>query len=335
MQHYPEKGVRLFEVLPQKWVWAEAAVPFIVLCLLFGVFAIGVPNYLSVVNLQQLMRDFAEPGLVAIAMAVVILAGGIDLSVGATFALANFAALYFFRIHGLPLELAVLGTLTVGLLIGAINGVLVAYINAQAFLTTLAMLLILRASYDLMTNAYILEIASAMLTSTTWDFLGVGALLGVPVNMAALVAVGVLTHIFLTRTRPGLHLMAVGANRKAARHAGVDVQRTLFLAYTLSGLIAALAGLFYAARQNSAGSDAGQGWELTALTAVIVGGISLTGGRGTIARAIIGAAILFILSSGLLRMNIPGDLNSALTGLILLLAVALNLQWIKNKVKTV
>ncbi len=311
--------------------WLKPAVPFLVMCLLFGVFALEVPNYLSIVNLQQLTRDFAEPGLVAIAMAIVVLAGGIDLSVGATFALANFAALYLFRIHGLPLEAAVLGTLAVGLVIGAINGFLVAYVNARPFLTTLAMLLILRASYDMVTNAYVLEIAGAMHTSRTWDFLGMGTMLGIPVNMAALIVVGSLAYLFLTRVRPGLHIMAVGASRKAARHAGIDVQRTLFLAYVLSGLVTALAGLFYAARQNSAGSDAGEGWELTALTAVIVGGISLAGGRGTIVGAIIGAAILFILSSGLLRMNVPGDLTSALIGLILLVAVAITLQRVKNK----
>ncbi len=308
---------------------AAVGAPFVVMCVLYAGFAITVPNYLGLLNQQQLMRDFAEPALLAIAMAITVMSGGMDLSIGATFAIANFVALYLFRIHGLPLELVTLGVLGTGLVIGAVNGFLIAFLKTKPFLTTLAVLIILRAGYDWIANENTTELAIAMHDTAGWQFLGRGYVLGIPTNMGVLLVVALAMHILLTRIRPGLHIMAVGASRKAARHAGIHVGRSLFLAYVLSGMIASLAGLFYAARQNSAGSDTGLGLEIAALTAVMVGGISLAGGRGTVARALIGAAITFLLVSGFLRMNLPGPLTSSLSGAILILAMVLAGLWAK------
>lgn len=307
----------------------DAAVPFLLMCILFGIFALLVPNYLSATNLQQLMRDFAEPALVALAMGVVIFGGGIDLSVGATFAIANFIALYLFKIEALPLGVAVLAVLASGALIGALNGVLIAYVKTRPFLTTLATLLILRAGLDLVVNAHTVELANAWHDTDAWYFMGAGFLFGIPTNMAALLLLALVLHIVLTRMRPGTHIMATGADRKAARHAGIDTRRVTLLIYVLSGMIASLAGLFYAARQGSAGSDTGLGWEVSALAAVVLGGVSLSGGRGSVGRVLMGSAILFLLMSGLLRMNMPGGASSALIGATLLVAVAVHIQWSK------
>lgn len=305
----------------------DAAVPFLLMCILFGLFALAVPNYLSVGNLQQLMRDFAEPSMVALAMGIVIFGGGIDLSVGATFAIANFVALYLFKIEALPLGVAVMGVLAAGAVIGALNGVLIAYVKTRPFLTTLAMLLVLRAGHDLVTLAHTVELANAWRETDTWNFLGAGFVWGIPTNMAALIVLALALHVVLTRMRFGLHIMATGADRKAARHAGIDTRRVTLSIYILSGMLASLAGLFYAARQSSAGSDTGLGWEVTALAAVVLGGVSLAGGRGSVGRVLMGSAILFLLMSGLLRMNMPGGASSALTGFTLLVAVAAHIQW--------
>lgn len=307
--------------------WTETAVPLAILVVVFSYFAIEVPNYLSVINLQQLLRDYAEPAMVALAMAVVIFAGGIDLSVGATFAIANFAALYFFRIQELPLGAAIVCTLLVGAMIGLGNGLLVAYGRARPFIATLAVLLVLRAGYDLVIHNYTLQLANAMHTTEQWDYLGAGTLWGIPANIVILIMIVVLLHLFLTRFRPGIQLMATGADREAASHAGIPVRARLCLAFLLSGLISAAAGLLYAARQSSAGSDTGQGMELTALAAIVLGGISLAGGRGSVFRVLIGSSILFVLLSGLLRMNMPGSMTSAISGLVLLVSVVLLIQW--------
>ena len=313
--------------MPSRFRPLRPALPPVVLVLVFGAFALCVPNYLSAVNLRQLMRDLAEPGLVTLGMAVAVLAGGIDLSVGATFATADLAALFAFQIEGLPASVACAAALLSGALIGAANGLLVAYAGAGPFLTTLATLLVVRAGYNAAANALTAQLADAGGSSAAWDLVGTGTVLGIPVSTVVLAAAAGAVHLFLTRVRAGLHVVAVGSSRRAARHAGIDVRFTLLLAYVLCACCAALAGFLYAARQGSAGSDAGLGMEMTALAALAVGGGGLAGGRGTVAQALTGAATMVLLVGGFLRLNLPGSLTSAVTGLALLAAVALDARW--------
>ncbi|MCB5190908.1 ATP-binding cassette domain-containing protein [Methylobacillus arboreus] len=289
---------------------------------LFVLFAATIPHYASATNIEQLLRDYAEPALIVTGMTIVIISGGIDLSVGAVFAIANFVALYLFKVHGLPLAATVPLTLAAGLAIGLVNGLLIGYVKTRPFLTTLAMLLILRACYELAADSYAVELVDAFNESEAWDFMGSGAVAGIPVNMLALLVAGLLVHLLLIRSRPGSHLTATGANRKAARHAGIRVNRIILLVYALSGLLSAAAGLLYAARQNSAGTDTGVGMELMAITACVIGGVSLAGGKGTIPRALLGAAFIFLLMNGLLRFNISGSISATITGVILLAAIA-------------
>ncbi|MBN8962789.1 MAG: SMP-30/gluconolactonase/LRE family protein [Rhizobiales bacterium] len=321
----------LGELLEKRWM--EPIIPFTLTIAVFLFFALAIPNYLRASSLQELMRNFAEQGMIAVAMAFSILSGGLDLSVGAVFAMANFLAIYLYLILGLPLPVMVVLVILFGAAMGAINGGLIAYGKTRPFLTTLVVLIIVRAAYNKVTVAFTNELASIDLGSSVWDFMGSGRILGIPVNMAALIVLAVSTHFFLTRVKPGVHIMAVGSSRKAARHAGVNVKRVLFSAYVISGSIAALAGVFYAARQNSSGTDTGVGWEINALAAVVLGGISLAGGRGTIARAVMGAAIIFMLISGMVRLGISGNLTTAVIGIILLVAVGFNVKWVKNKGK--
>ena len=295
----------LGELLEKRWM--EPIVPFTLTIAVFVTFALAIPNYTHWVNLQQLMLNFAEQGIVAIAMAFAVLSGGIDLAVGSVFAMSNFLALYFFQILNWPLPVMIVLVLAFGALMGAVNGGMIAYGRTRPFLTTLVVLIIVRAAYNKLTAAYTDELASINSDSTVWDFMGSGTILGVPTNMAVLIVVGIVTHFYLTRVRPGVHIMAVGSSRKAARHAGVNVKRALFSAYVISGALTALAGIFYAARQNSSGTDTGVGWEINALAAVVLGGISLAGGRGTIARALMGAAIIFMLISGLVQLGAAGQ----------------------------
>jgi len=328
-RHSPQ--LFLSELLEKRWM--EPIIPFTLTIAVFLVFAFAIRNYTSLGNLQQLMLNFAEQAMVAIAMAFSVLSGGIDLSVGSVFAMSNFLALYVYLILGLPLPVMIVAVIAFGGLMGAVNGGMIAYGKTRPFLTTLVVLIIVRAAYNKVTAAYTDELASINAGSSVWDFMGSGTIFGVPTNMAALMVVAVATHFFLTRVRPGVHIMAVGSSRKAARHAGVNVKRALLCAYVISGAITALAGIFYAARQNSSGTDTGVGWEINALAAVVLGGISLAGGRGTIARAVMGAAIIFMLISGLVQIGAAGNLNTALIGIILLVAVGFNVKWVKNKSK--
>ncbi len=315
--------------------WFEPVIPFTVMIALLVYFSITIKDYGSIANALSLMRLFAEFGFIALGMAFSLISGGIDLSVGATFALCNFAALFFLFVLGFPAWLVVLATLATGAMIGAGNGLLIGYLKARPFLTTLVTLIILRASVNLLNERFATVFATNTVENDAWDFLGEGSILGVPVNAATLIVVLLVGHIFLSRSRYGWHLTAIGAGRKAARHAGIRVERMLLATYMLSGLLCAASGIFYAARQGSTDSTTGVGWEFQALTAVIIGGASVAGGRGTVWRALIGAIIIFVMTNGLVRIGIPGYITSAITGVILLIAIGIDVKWTKNRGKII
>lgn len=317
------------ELLEKRWV--EPIVPFMLMCVVIATIMLAIPTYQSVIQVQQLARGFGEQGIVAMAMAVSILSGGIDLSLGAVFAMSNLIALYVVQVLELPFAVGAVAVLAWGVAVGAFNGLMIAYLGTRPLLTTMVMLIIIQASYNKLSSAAASRLSTAYAESPTWDFVGAGSLVGIPINVLVLLVIAVATHIYLTRMRPGLHTIAVGANRKAARHAGIDVKRSLFSAYVYSSSLAAIAGLLYAARQNSAGPDTGLGWEITALVAVALGGISLSGGRGTISRAVMGAVIIYLLTNGLVQLGAHGSLTSSIIGFILLLAVGLNIKFVQNK----
>ena len=298
-------------------------------------FSVAIKDYGTLANALSLMRLFAEFGFVALGMVFSLISGGIDLSVGAIFALCNFTALFCLFVLGLPAWLVVLGTLLTGAIVGAGNGILIGYLKARPFLTTLVTLIILRACVNLLNERFAAVFATNSVDNDVWDFLGEGTILGLPVNAAALIVVLLVGHIFLSRSRYGWHLTAIGASRKAARHAGIRVSRMLLVTYTLSGVLCAAGGIFYAARQGSTDSSTGVGWEFQALTAVIIGGASVLGGRGTVWRATLGALIIFIMTNGLVRTGVPGYITSAVIGVILLLAVGVDVKWAKNRGKLI
>jgi ribose transport system permease protein len=312
---------------------AEGAVPLVLMLALMAAFAASNPYYASVGGVQSLMRLFAEGGLVVIAISLTLVAGGIDLSVGSNFAFANFAALYLFHVLQLPVPVVIAGTVGAGALVGALNGLLIGYLRARPFLTTMLVLIILRAVVNILSLAYSTDFAVSAASSPIWDLLSYGMILGIPLNMVALLAVIAIGHVFLSRSRLGWHITAVGASRKAARHAGIPIQTVLFKTYLLSGALCGLAGLFLAARQNAAGSDVGVGLEIQALTGAVLGGISLAGGEGSIPRAMVGAVIIFLIVNGLLILNFPGSVTSAVLGAVLLLSAWLSRALAKRKAR--
>ena len=315
--------------------WFEPIIPFTVMIALVIYFSVAIKDYGTLANALSLMRLFAEFGFVALGMVFSLISGGIDLSVGAIFALCNFTALFCLFVLGLPAWLVVLATLLTGAIVGAGNGILIGYLKARPFLTTLVTLIILRACVNLLNERFAAVFATNSVDNDVWDFLGEGTILGLPVNAAALIVVLLVGHIFLSRSRYGWHLTAIGASRKAARHAGIRVSRMLLVTYTLSGVLCAAGGIFYAARQGSTDSSTGVGWEFQALTAVIIGGASVLGGRGTVWRATLGALIIFIMTNGLVRTGVPGYITSAVIGVILLLAVGVDVKWAKNRGKLI
>ncbi len=200
-------------------------------------------------------------------MTIVMLAGGIDLSVGSTFALANFTALVLINVAKWPTEVAIVATIGVGALLGLINGLLIGYLRLRAFLTTLVMLTLTRAIVDFLLQIYSVQIASSDVESDLWDYVGAGSILGIPVSFVVLVVIAITAHIVLTRLRIGWRIMAVGGSRRSSYNAGIPVRRTVCLSYVVSGALAGSAGVLYAARLSGAGPDTGLGLELTVVTA--------------------------------------------------------------------
>ncbi len=325
---------RVFGELLQKQ-WMDTAVPLLVLLVTIAIFSTYIDNFVSVSNLSDTLRQAGELGFVVLGMSLVLIVGGIDLSVGSTFAICNLIALYCVHVLDLPVPVAVVITLVCGGALGAVNGVLIGYLRMRAFLTTMVTLIVYKAAFDLLAFKWAVSISSVMPTSQLWDFIGSGSFLSVPMSawVFALIAIG--SHVFLTRLRAGWHVMAVGGNRRSSYNSGLSVNRVVAVSYVASGVFAAISAVFYASRLASPAADTGKGMEIIVLTAAILGGIRLGGGKGSVMKAVLGTLIVLLLTNGLLRLAMPaGEARLVLAG-ILLLAATIDIRWFKNRHKVI
>jgi len=321
----------LGEIVSKTWI--DTAIPALVLIVLMLGLGMWHADLVSISSLTGMGPQFAETLLVTLGMVVVLMGGGIDLSVGSVFALANFITLALFNMLGLPIEIAITAALLAGGLIGATNGILVGYFKLRAFLSTLATMIIVRSIVDLFLLRYAVEIANPVAESAFWDFLSFDTVFGVPPALVVTAFFVIVGHLLLTRLRLGWHILAVGGSRRSAYNAGLPVRRTIALTYVMSGMLSALAGVLYAARLNAAGSGTGVGMELMALTAAIVGGNSLGGGRGSITKAVLGTIIVLLVTNSVIRLGLPAGGNTLALGLVMLLAVVIDIKWVKNRYK--
>jgi ribose transport system permease protein len=323
----------LGEILSKRWT--ETAIP--VLLLLLVVLASGelVPNFYSAIAVADTLRQAGEIAFIVMGLGLVLVVGGIDLSVGSIFALTNFCALMLMHVYQAPFGVAVAGTLLCGGLLGAVNGIAVGYLRLRAFLTTLITLIIFRSLYEILNLRYSTEIAGSMPTSQAWDFLGNGTFLGLPTVawVCAVVAVG--GHVMLTRMRLGWHILAIGGSRRSAFNSGIAVRRTVALCYVGSGVLTAAGSCFFASRLGATGADIGVGMEVLVLTAAVLGGISLGGGRGSVTKALVGTLIVLLITNGLTSLSAPGGVNRMVLASILLAAAMVDIRWLKNRQRIV
>lgn len=288
---------------------------------LLGLLALGIgltfltDRFLTVENLANIGRQVSINAIIAVGMTLVIITGGIDLSVGAVMTLAmTFGA--GAMLAGVPVVGAVALALLTGLGFGAINGALIAYARLPAIIVTLATMEIPRGIALLYTGGY-------PLTGLPAGFapLGRGDVLGLHVPTLLMLAVMLAGHLFLTRCVAGRAFYALGGNEEAARLSGLPVKRYKLLAYSLSGFTAALAGVVLGSRLMSGQPNAGVGFELDAIAAVVLGGTAITGGRGSILGTLIGAVTLGVLNNGLNLMSVSPYTQKILKGVIILLAI--------------
>ena len=338
-ESWPERLTRWrYRYWPDHWIgeilskrWTETAIP--VLLLVLVVLASGhlIPNFYSAIVVADTLRQAGEIGFVVLGLALVMIVGGIDLSVGSIFALTNFCALMLMHVLKWPVAAAVAGTLVCGALLGAVNGILVGYLRLRAFLTTLITLIIFRSVYEILSLQYSTEIAGNLPDSEVWDFLGSGTFWGLPTSAWVFAVVAIVGHLMLTRLRFGWHIMAIGGSRRSAYNAGLAVRRTVALCYVIGGVLTAFAGCFFASRLATAGADIGVGMEVLVLTAAVLGGISLGGGRGSVTKALVGTLIVLLITNGLTSLSAPGGVNRMVLASILVLAAMIDVRWLKNR----
>ncbi|MFB4212668.1 ribose ABC transporter permease [Shouchella sp. JSM 1781072] len=294
--------------------------PFIGLFLIILVISILNPSFLSTANLLNVLRQVSINALIAFGMTFVILTGGIDLSVGAILAFSG-AVTATMLASGVDTVLAILVGLLVGAILGAINGIIIAKGKVAPFIATLATMTIYRGATLMFTDG---RPVSGLGDSTLFQMIGGGYFFGIPMPAITMLISFLILYFILKKTTFGRRVYAVGGNEEASILSGIKVDRIKIYVYSLTGFLAAVAGVILTSRLNSAQPTAGTMYELDAIAAVVLGGTSLTGGRGWIVGTLIGALIIGVLNNGLNLLGVSSFFQQVVKGSVILLAVLLD-----------
>lgn len=291
---------------------------------IFSFFALFIPNFYSVNNILSVGKQIAVNGILAAGMTMVIITGGIDLSVGSMLALGGVFCATLFK-AGFDPFLAIMITIGIGALTGSANGLVITKIGIPPFITTLATLSIVRGAA--------LAIGGGKSVSglgPVFAFIGRGELFGFPMPLVIMIVIFLVTGFTLSKTRYGVHLYAIGGGEDTSRVLGLKVNQIKVLVYSINGALAALAAILQMSRLNSGQPLTGVSAELDAIAAVVVGGTSLNGGRGRIIGTVFGVAIIGMLTNGLILLNLSFYYQLAVKGLVILLAVGMSTERKKN-----
>ena len=308
---------------------------FIALIAVLIFFSIAAPNFLSTANLILMSKHVALNAFLAMGMTFVIITGGIDLSVGSIVGLCGMVAGYLvlngidlqfgYTIYFNVVEIALI-TLAVGILIGAVNGLLITRLNVAPFIATLGVLYVARGLALLSSDGRTFPnlVGKPELGTTGFGFLGAGRLLGLPVAIWILIVVALAAAYLAKYTPLGRHIFAVGGNERASRISGVRVNMVKMFVYMFSGFCAAIVGLIISSELMASHPATGESFELNAIAAAVLGGTSMSGGRGTIGGTIVGAFVIGILSDGLVMMGVSSFWQMVIKGLVIIVAVVVD-----------
>ena len=292
---------------------------FIVCCLISD-------KFFSVLNLRNIVLQQSASILVAVGMLMVILTGGIDLSVGSVMAVGSSLTAILASKYGVPWGMAIVVALLFGLMLGTFTGMLVAYLNFQGFVASLAVMTIARGVAYTITNATPVNLASGTLNTLT------SKALGYPIIWIMIILVVVFV-VIEKYTSYGRIVIAVGSNSEAVKLSGIRVKRYLMSVYMLSACLSTLAGIFVAARSNVGNSTIGEGQELDAIAACVIGGASLAGGKGSVTKTVVGALTLALIGNIMNLLSVPAYPQRIIKGFIIIAAVLLQVLTDKNKGK--
>lgn len=306
--------------LTAKTSFMEKIIPFIGLILLIIVVSILNPSFLDLSNLLNLLRQISINGLIAFGMTFIILTGGIDLSVGSILALSS-AFIALMITSGVDPIIALIIGVLIGFVLGAVNGLLVTKGNMAPFIATLATMTIFRGLTLVITDG---NPITNLGDSYLFQLFGKGYFIGIPVPAVTMIIVFVILLIILQKTTFGRHTYAIGGNEVAAKISGIKVNKIKILIYGISGLMSALAGGILTSRLNSAQPTAGTSYELDAIAAVVLGGTSLTGGKGRIVGTLIGVLIIGVLNNGLNLLGVSSFYQQVVKGVVILIAILID-----------
>ncbi len=276
------------------------------------------PRFGSLDNSFDIVRHSVEIGLLALVMTPIILTGGIDLSVGSLLGLCAILFGKLWRDAGLPIPVAAVCTLAIGALAGGLNATLITWLRLPPLIVTLGTFSLFRGLAEAITRG----VDTFTNFPASFLFLGQERWLGVPAQAPIFVLVALAVWLLVHRTTFGRSFRAIGFAPEGARYAGIPVERRLAFAYVLAGVVAALAAIIYTARLGQAKADAGTGYELFAITAVVLGGTSIFGGVGSVHGTLLGVAAIAVLSNGLVHARQPREMAGMLTGVLLILALS-------------
>ena len=292
------------------------------LVLLIAVVSILNPSFLSPKNIMNILRQTSVNAVIAAGMTFVILTGGIDLSVGSILGIIG-AVCASILVSGQNVVIAVLAALVVGAVVGFLNGFIISKGKLQPFIATLATMTVLKGLTLVYTNGNPITLGSNEL-AMSFGKIGGGTILGIPTPAMIMILVFMVCYYILHNTKMGRYTYALGSNEEATKLSGLNTDKIKIWVYTISGILASIAGIIITSRLYSAQPTAGSGYELDAIAAVVLGGTSLNGGKGKITGTIIGALIIGVLSNALNILDVSSYYQTMVKGAVILLAVLLD-----------
>ncbi|OFK25717.1 ribose ABC transporter permease [Staphylococcus sp. HMSC068H12] len=300
--------------------YLEKIIPFIGLILLVIIISVLNSAFLEPSNLFNLLRQVSINGLITFGMTFVILTGGIDLSVGSTLALSS-ALIAILMVSGVDSMIALLVGCILGAILGAINGLLITLGKMAPFIATLATMTVFRGLTLVITDGNPITNLNG---SYAFQLFGRGYFLGIPVPAVTMFITFIILYIILHKTIFGRQTYAMGGNEKAAFISGIKVNKLKIMIYSLAGLMSAMAGAILTSRLNSAQPTVGMSYELDAIAAVVLGGTSLTGGKGRILGTLIGVLIIGVLNNGLNLLGVSSFYQQVVKGVVIIIAVLID-----------
>ncbi len=273
-------------------------------------------KFATVTNFFNVVRQITINLYLACGMTFVILLGGIDLSVGSVIAVTGCISAGMITWLGLPVPVGIVVGIFFGLLIGALNGYVVSRTTIPAFIVTLATMNAGRGAARIYTHARTIAVLD-----DSYTFWGMGSIAGIPIQLYLIIAVVILSSYILNRTQMGRHIYATGGNRMAAEYSGINVKKVTLFVFCFSGLLASLAGVLTVGRTFTATMIMGDGAEMDAIAAVVLGGTSMSGGKGSISGTVIGVIVIGVLKNGMNLLGIDSSWQYVVQGIVILIAV--------------